>query len=480
MGKRARKVGVEVTLETEVLREHRDLVTGSVFVEGAARVDLDVRRRNWAQRLGLERGIKVRWADVRQVEIQELSALPWPIRYRLTFGDGFYDGPDGQRHYFALQPHLAGIDLDRGCTEVTLRAAVLMAVIAGVGLRSVCWLMQALFHVGLTKSSLDRWVKACAAVLPDAAGMAKALQADKAITEGHFDEIFPRGQRGPGCTLVLRDEHGRIFAAERVEERTEAVVATFLERVKSWGLAIQTFYVDGCVAYRDAIARVFPGAVLQYDYFHVIQNVFRKLWKVVLRRRRELKRRGETVETEGYAVTLLFLAKSIWEHRWVFFKRDKNLTPEEQTRLVSLMEHDSVLARVREFVLATWRIFDDSKTELAALAALHALKTMPQVQPGTAFAKAAEFLESRFKDMVAYLRHPGVRRNSLAETGMRCLRRLEQGHDGFRGPEGLDAYLRIYQAIKYCGWTVHRLTPGMGLALAMATSPPATQPALVG
>ncbi|MFH0903093.1 MAG: hypothetical protein V2A73_20885 [Pseudomonadota bacterium] len=83
---------------------------------------------------------------------------------------------------------------------------------------------------------------------------------------------------------------------------------------------------------------------------------------------------------------------------------------------------------------------------------------------GTALHKAFTFLVGRFDDMIAYLRHPDlVQRNSLAETGIRFLRRLEQGHDGFRSAETLDAYVRIYQAVKYCGWRVHRFTPGLGL-----------------
>ena len=76
----------------------------------------------------------------------------------------------------------------------------------------------------------------------------------------------------------------------------------------------------------------------------------------------------------------------------------------------------------------------------------------------TGVKKVVSFLESRFQDMTTYIREKGVKRNSLAETGIRCLRRLERGHDGFRGKEGLDCYVRIYQAVKYLGWSVHRIT----------------------
>ncbi len=48
------------------------------------------------------------------------------------------------------------------------------------------------------------------------------------------------------------------------------------------------------------------------------------------------------------------------------------------------------------------------------------------------------FLESHFEWMTEYLRKDGVRRNSLAESGMRVLRRLEIEHDGFRSEKGRD------------------------------------------
>jgi hypothetical protein len=455
---------VMVPLETEVLADHHRLLTGVQRAkDGGIVVDLDVRRGPWTEILKLPRRTKIHWADVRTVDIKELSGGTHRVGYRLTYGDGWYLGEGGRREYFPLQPHLSGIDLDRQCSTVSVRAGVLLAVMAGVGLRCVCWLMGMLFHFEVTKSSLDRWVKECAAQLPDAAGMAKVLHAARPITEANFDEIFAKGQRPKRCTMVLRDEHGRIFAAKEVAERTEEVVTAWLNEVKGWGIGISRFYVDGCEAYRNAIRTVFPNAVIQYDYFHVIQNVWKKLWKAVVRRRKDLKARGESVGTPAYSQRLLGLAQRIWEHRWLFLKRDENMTAEERTELSALMEADKPLARVRGFAEAVWALFEKSGDEAAAKQALAQLSSRPEVRPGTPFQKSVSFLESRFEDVVAFLRHPGVRRNSLAETGIRCLRRLERGHDGFRGADGLDCYLRLYQAVKYCDWTVHRHAPGLGL-----------------
>jgi hypothetical protein len=49
----------------------------------------------------------------------------------------------------------------------------------------------------------------------------------------------------------------------------------------------------------------------------------------------------------------------------------------------------------------------------------------------------------------------GVKRNSLAECGMRTLRRLEVEHDGFRTDDSREDFLKIYQTVKYLGWSLH-------------------------
>jgi hypothetical protein len=124
-------------------------------------------------------------------------------------------------------------------------------------------------------------------------------------------------------------------------------------------------------------------------------------------------------------------------------------------------------------VQKVWGIFEAS-TAAEAQRRLQDLSTAVEVTEGSAFEKASDFLKGRFDDMVAYLKHPGVKRNSLAETGIRCLRRLERGHDGFRGEEGLNSYVKLYQAIKYLGWTVYRPQPNGTRFGALALMPTRT------
>lgn len=124
------------------------------------------------------------------------------------------------------------------------------------------------------------------------------------------------------------------------------------------------------------------------------------------------------------------------------------------------MEADQKVGRLRAFLGGIWHLFEDSEDEAQARTALAALKRQPtdrhHPEP---FQKVITFLEEHFEWMTAFLKYEGVKRNSLAETGMRTLRRLEVDHDGFRSDKGRDHVIRIYQAVKYLGWSVHHPPP---------------------
>jgi hypothetical protein len=169
---------------------------------------------------------------------------------------------------------------------------VYLSIIAGQGARAAAMLMKVLFQVEVSKSAIDRWIDEIAETLPSEEEMIKLLHQQKPITGGHLDELFPRG--GGACVLVLKDEHGRILMTQEVEKRDEQHVKPFLERIKVLGLDLQTFYTDHWQAYANAIKAVFPHAQLQLDYFHILQNIWRKVMDEFRAYRRDLKERGET------------------------------------------------------------------------------------------------------------------------------------------------------------------------------------------
>jgi hypothetical protein len=442
-----------VPLSTEVIDQNPECVTGGAYRDGHLVIDLNALHQDHWQRLDLPPETPMHWGPTYTVEVQELSGLSWPMRYCITTAEGWYDDSQGQRHYFV--PVLKGLCLKRKVSSVAMRAGVFLSIIAGVGCRKAAWVLEVLFHVSVGKSSIDRWIDTVAEDLPSADVIVEELNRRQPITEGHFDGYFPRGRKDT-CVLVLRDEHGRIVATEEVKAEEEEQVKPMLHRLKRLGLGIKTFYIDHSQALRNAITAVYPEARIQYDYFHIIQNIWKKLWSYALLHRREVKARSQQVHTAWYRQTLEALAQTLWKQRYLLFKSDDRMTPEEQQQLVAIMEADPKVGKLRTFLHGVWHIFRDSRDDREAREALEALKKIkiePKAQSYTR--KALAFLEDHFEQMITYLKHDDVQRNSLAESGMRVLRRLEVGHDGFRTPKGRENCLRIYQAVKYLGWSVH-------------------------
>ena len=442
-----------VPLSTEVIEQNPECVTGGACRDGVLVIDLHALQQDHWQRLGLPRETPIHWGETYRVEVQELSGLSWPIRSCITTAEGWYEDRQGQRHSFV--PVLKGLCLKRTVSHVTMRAGVFLVIIAGMGCRKAAWLLEALFHVSVGTSSIDRWIDAVAEDVPSADAIVQELHRRQPITEGHFDGDFPRGRKD-ACVLVLRDEPGRIVATEEGKAEDEDQVKPFLERMKRLGLGITTFSIDHSQALRNAIKAVYPEARIQYDYLHIIQNIWKKLWSYALGHRREGKARSQQVQTAWYREKLEALAQTLWKQRDLLFTSDDRMSPEEQRQLVEIMEADPKVRKLRTFLHGVWHIFRDSRDAQDARAALEALKKVKiEPQAHGSIQKVLTFWEDHFEQMITSLKHDDVQRNSLAESGMRVLRRLEVGHDGLRTPKGRENCLRIYQAVKYLGWSVH-------------------------
>jgi hypothetical protein len=450
-----------VPISTEVIEENQDCIIDGKYKDGALVINVDARKQDHHQQLGLPQTIEIHWGKEYTVPVQELSGLSWPIRYEVTTGEGWYLDEKGNRHFFT--PNVKGLNLYKRVSDVVMRAGVFLSIIAGVGCRRAAWLLEVLFHVIVTKSTVDRWIDDIANILPTAEAIIQEMNSKQPITEGHLDELFPRG-RGRNskgkCELVLRDEHGRIIVAEEIAKRDEEHVKPFLMRMKALGLTIKTFYIDHWKAYENAIVEVYPNASIQHDYFHIIQNVWRKVWSYFIIHRRSVKSRSEKVTTAWYQARLKCLAKTLWEKRHLLFKSEERMSQEEKEDLIEIMEEDSKICKMRIFLMSVWSLFRDSKNEEEAYEALAELKKI-KIEPKAekALKSIYSFLEENFDRMITYLKVPGVKRNSLSESGMRMLRRLEVEHDGFRTPKGRQNCIKIYQAVRYLGWSVHNPPP---------------------
>ena len=318
---------VAIPISTEVIENNPDCKIEGRSEKGRVVITVDTRHQNHYQRLGLSTHTKLHWGDESTYEVQELSGFSGPIRYVVQARQGYY--LDGQRQRVHFTTQATGIDPRRKVSAVLMRAAVLLVVIAGAGYRKTSWLLDQLFHVEVSKSSLQRWVDEVAAQLPDGDEIIRRLNAKQAIHEAHFDEWFPKGV--DDCVLVVRDEHGRIIATQAVDKKDEESVKPFLQRLQRLGLKLNTFYIDGCQAYYNAIRAVFGQTVqIQCDYFHIIQNAWRHLWKWAVAHRRQLKKRSEKATTPWYKKKLEALATTLWENRYLLFKADQRLSDDEK------------------------------------------------------------------------------------------------------------------------------------------------------
>ena len=442
---------VQIPVTTEVIEKNADLQPTGKFEENRLLVELDLRQRDYHKLFQLKRHVTIHWYNERTFEVQELSAFAWPLVYRVTTADGYYLSAPGQRVNFT--PPIQGLCPKRKVSDVALRLGVFLCIIAGLGTRKASWLMRVLFQLTVSKSALNRWVEEVADNLPSEDEMVKLLHQQKPITEGHFDELFPRGT--DACVLVLKDEHGRLRAAEEVARRDEEHVKPFLARFQRLGLKFTSFYIDHCQAYFNAISAVYPQAEIQYDYFHILQNIWRKVWGEFRCHRRDLKTRGEAAETKWYAQKLKKMAAHLWKNRHLFFKADANLSAQEKETMQAVLTQQPEMSYLRGFLHKVWDIFDGPTTEAEAQEKLDELKKYAAYQADNGYTKSLSFLEEHFPNMTTFLRVPGVQRNSLAESGMRVLRRLEYNHDGFRSDKTRRNALKIYQAVMYLDWSIH-------------------------
>jgi hypothetical protein len=79
-------VYVRVPVSTEVIEVNADCQIGGAYEEGKLMITIDTRDQNHHQRLWLGTKTELHWGKEQSYEAQELSALAWPIRYRVLIG----------------------------------------------------------------------------------------------------------------------------------------------------------------------------------------------------------------------------------------------------------------------------------------------------------------------------------------------------------------------------------------------------------
>lgn len=269
----------------------------------------------------------------------------------------------------------------------------------------------------------------------------------------HLDEYKASGTKS--WELAIRDEHGRLLFSMRLKKRDQWHIQVILRWLRMLGLHSQVFYVDFWLAYPPAIHAIYPEAHIQYDFFHVIQNIHRHLYKALTQYRKAFK--AATTDAEQAEVRQQ-LHKKLWRQRYLLFTNHENLSAAQCQILDELLaEHaDTIVELIVLFRQQLRTIFNDGDSFAAAQEHLAVLILDGWADLADAFGKVMAFLQKNFENMCTYLRLPNVQRFSLSECTVRGLRRIEKIRQGFKTHQGRVNHLKLLLWRKY-------LRPGLSL-----------------
>lgn len=217
-------------------------------------------------------------------------------------------------------------------------------------------------------------------------------------------------------------------------------IAAFFEHLKQLGINAHAAIVDLYIAFPKALRKVWPGILIQYDHFHVMQWIWRFLKNAILQYRRELKELGkETLRSE------------LWEHKWKILKKMEKWSPYEHWVIQNLIEFHkgTIVEDVLIFKEQIWDIFNNSKDSEEAYQKRDELASQSWWQSSWHLSQIMKFLMSyKFEYMITYLKHPDIPRAGN-ENMVRTWRQMEKVRYGFKTEQGRQNHLKLYQIRNY-------------------------------
>lgn len=91
---------IKIPISTEVIESNPDCKIKGVYKNKALVITIDTRNENIHQRLGLGTKTRLYWGKKRSFEIQELSSVLWPIRYRILAREGYYVDDQNKKKFY--------------------------------------------------------------------------------------------------------------------------------------------------------------------------------------------------------------------------------------------------------------------------------------------------------------------------------------------------------------------------------------------
>ena len=255
---------------------------------------------------------------------------------------------------------------------------------------------------------------------------------------------------------VKRSDVFNLFATDRTKSRILFLDDTddrhaicgncatrFFQQLRGISIIPRAIIADMAGGIAKGARTVFPDALYQYDYFHVMQSIHEKL-------RHEIRFFWWRLKQERRFAD----AALLWSAQWTLLRNVErwNEQDEEQWRAVRYRFPGTIIARLPAFKQELRDIFDASQnsTEAFQRRATWIAHWQSSLTTAKHLRKIVALLTSSlFPNMITYLDHRWIPRTTNAETLIRTYRKMEKTRYGFGSLIGRQNHLKLYQLKTY-------------------------------
>jgi len=430
---------IQIPFSNEIIRNN--VITKVNQTKSGICVYVEPRIRETYQRPDCKEPVRVEpYHRSRWVLVRGLGIPGQAVNYRVRRIRCRYVNDVGEVKTFTLD--VVGVNTRLKMTDELMDKVLYFLIDRNESLAETVQLLRDIYGVKASIPALHRAKQSEAEKLPSQGELIRLLHHKQPITDLHIDEYKAKGTRG--WELLIRDQHGRLVLSLYLKKRSEKKFKAVLRWLRMLGIEVKVCYVDFWAAYAAAIRAIYPQAKIQYDYFHIIQNIWRHLYREFTAYRKDFKAAKTDKERQRLRAEM---HKRLWENRYLFFTHEHHLSDEEKATLEQLLaEHEgTILHEIVAFIRHIWDLFNNSRSQLAA----H-LKRLDLVAEGWAyksehFSKVMDFLRQHFNQMITYIGDEEVQRFSLAETTVRQVRRIETVRQGFKSKQGRANHFKLFQ-----------------------------------
>jgi len=259
------------------------------------------------------------------------------------------------------------------------------------------------------------------------------------------DEFRPK--RSDVFNLFATDRiKGRILFLDETSDRhaiSGDSATQFFQQLQALSIIPRAIIADMAGGIHKGARTVFPNALYQYDYFHVMKSVHEKL-------RSEIRFFWWQLQQEKHTDD----AALLWDAQWTLLRNMESWSHRDDERWSAVTHRfpGSIIARLPAFKQELRDIFDCSHSTAEAFQRRD--QWIAHWQSSLATSKhlkktVALMTSSLFPQMITYLDHPWIPRTTNAETLIRTYRKMEKARYGFGSLVGRQNHLKLYQLKTY-------------------------------